>query len=50
MSSGLECEETARLPPWEVELSKGGWFRVGTFEFKRVGSAWKVVHGSTDEP
>ena len=43
-------EETTRLPPGEVELSKDGWFRVGTFEFKRVGGAWKVVHAFTDEP
>jgi hypothetical protein len=43
-------EETTRLPPGEVELSKDGWFRVGTFEFKRVDGGWKVVHAYTDEP
>ncbi len=43
-------EETTRLPPEEVELSKNGWFRVGTFEFRRVDGGWKVVHAFTDEP
>lgn len=43
-------EKTTRLAPGEVELSKDGWFRVGTFEFRRVDGGWKVVHAFTDEP
>jgi hypothetical protein len=43
-------EETPLLPPQELELSKDGWFRVGTFEFKRIDGGWKLVHAFTDEP
>ncbi|MDB4949877.1 MAG: hypothetical protein JWM27_2526 [Gemmatimonadetes bacterium] len=43
-------EETTSVPPEEVELSKSGWIRVGTFEFQRVGGAWKLVHAYTADP
>jgi hypothetical protein len=41
-------EETTSLPSQEAEASRDGWFRVGTFEFKREGGAWKLTHAFTD--
>ncbi|HEX7243322.1 MAG TPA: hypothetical protein VF263_23770 [Longimicrobiaceae bacterium] len=40
---------TPTLDAENLSLSRDGWFRVGTFEFRRVDGAWRLTHAFTEE-